>query len=592
MAWGIESSRWVENQDASPIPKSTEADKDNRQEASQTAAKLTKANTILEALDFEFSLNEEKEKEYKDKLLTKTPEELDELSNKTPEEIIEELNKVEIKEINPQDSEVIDNWDENINSWTIEEQIINIKSQINELNNKLSEATSSRDKYNLRKEIKFLEVDLKELEANKEEKEIDETQSEITEEIENKETSDKLKIIQSAIPKSVLEKHGDIAKLLEGFEELDNEERQKNLDEIIKILKDPGKLKSLSDDLGWVWSKEYETFKNSMISIDGSLAWEFDKYETEIIPNKSSLVVGTLWDIKVSWDTLTSETDDWFQITAWEDSRTLSLNWSDYKLDADIGNRDERREFDEVEKEIQTEAEPINKELNSISKIITYLQEAIDKALSLNDVKNEIANQIPFELYNEIGVENATSIQEIKSRFDWIYAKKKEDKEKLLEEKREKLDDIIRRSNEIAREKDEKIKSTLKFLRSIWFDLIPQDVSTEIIRLMNLEKWMYGMQENIDLANWNLWFKEANWDLDSVSNKKKFAELINVMISGEKGKPININSVWALWNPTFIWEDGKVADYNQISKDILNKLWAHSKSVILGNMEKFKKEGK
>jgi len=48
-----------------------------------------------------------------------------------------------------------------------------------------------------------------------------------------------------------------------------------------------------------------------------------------------------------------------------------------------------------------------------------------------------------------------------------------------------KIQDNIVIYREMIREKDEKQKETLKFLNSIGFDLIPQGITDEIIRIMN-----------------------------------------------------------------------------------------------------------
>jgi beta-xylosidase len=100
---------------------------------------------------------------------------------------------------------------------------------------------------------------------------------------------------------------------------------------------------------------------------------------------------------------------------------------------------------------------------------------------------------------------------------------------------------------------------------------------------------MFELQENIDLKNWNLWFHESGTDINDPINKRNFAKLVNIMLSGDEKKPINIDSIWAMWNVTFIWEKGEEIYYADAKTNILDRLWASQKSVILWNMEKFKK---
>jgi hypothetical protein len=88
-----------------------------------------------------------------------------------------------------------------------------------------------------------------------------------------------------------------------------------------------------------------------------------------------------------------------------------------------------------------------------------------------------------------------------------------------------------------------------------------------------------------------LWFHESGTDKNDTVNKQRFAEAVNIMLSGNKEKPININSIWAMWSVTFIWEDGNPSDYTDASKNILGKLWLYPKWVILKNISNYK-EGK
>jgi beta-xylosidase len=121
-------------------------------------------------------------------------------------------------------------------------------------------------------------------------------------------------------------------------------------------------------------------------------------------------------------------------------------------------------------------------------------------------------------------------------------------------------------------------------------------VSEDIIKTVNLDKGVFGLQENIDLKNWNLWFSWLWTNENNLKNKQKFAEFVNIMLSGTVDKPINIDSIWAMWNVTFIWEEEKIIGYADASTNIANKILSFSdpKSFILWNMEKFRNpsEGK
>jgi hypothetical protein len=88
-------------------------------------------------------------------------------------------------------------------------------------------------------------------------------------------------------------------------------------------------------------------------------------------------------------------------------------------------------------------------------------------------------------------------VENIKEEMKKLVEKAKEiranffDTEKLFDEKeKQKLE-----------EQEKRQKETLEFIHSIGFDLIPQEVSEDIIKTVNLDKGVFGLQENIDLKN-------------------------------------------------------------------------------------------
>lgn len=108
--------------------------------------------------------------------------------------------------------------------------------------------------------------------------------------IENDRINKKIAKIKSVFPSDILAKHPDIGKnfaLLDSIS--DPSEKNKILQEILHILKNPSKLRSITDELGGADASnpKYLEFKNTMLGLDASFESYFDDLENvSINPDK------------------------------------------------------------------------------------------------------------------------------------------------------------------------------------------------------------------------------------------------------------------------------------------------------------------
>lgn len=371
-----------------------------------------------------------------------------------------------------------------------------------------------------------------------------------------------------------------------------------NFKEIIKELKNPNTLKFVVKDL---IKQDEENWTNNFKSFRANI-WAIDKNLGNMIDNiylndaKAQLILGSdnLGWVDIWKNVLSKDTEDWFNVSAWKDWRSLSLDGSDYKIDASLDNSEELEEIKEVESDMKRELKPINDVLNSVSNILRYVENAISSNIDLDEVKNAIREN-NLDLYNELNIDWANSLIEIKQNLSWFYKKKEEEKDNILKEKKQILDEIIIRNTDKAKERDENKKETLKFLHKIGFDLIPQDDLEKIMNQIwswriiwnNKRIWRWEIQLGEDFSL-NKWVDFSEWLLgfddwiDWVSDKEKetFIRLYNKILSWNPNKPVNIKE--AIYNDDYEVTDTVIQSYRAKMYD-----WAtFNTDEILDNLVK------
>jgi len=353
-----------------------------------------------------------------------------------------------------------------------------------------------------------------------------------------------------------------------------NESDSNTFDKVINILKNPATLATIASDLGWKWSEKYEEFKKAIISIDNSFRGRFDGIEWGKIELRAEITLGidSLNWVDLTKDVLTKKTDDWFVIEAWKNWRFLSLQNSDYKINAGIDNLDEKIRFDEIEKNTKEKLNPINEELNSISKILKYVDQSIIQWKKIEEVKDDI-KRLDLDLYNELNIDSADSLQSIKSILILAYKNKEDKKEEIINKQKELFENLVNQNKREALEKDEKRKEVLKFVNTIGLDTIPQSVIQPILGMVSWWNPIHIWNDIItwiDLSNFSFeWtFSPSLWEwwIDDLNSKKVFMKLSNKMMTWDENYPINIDS-YTLWSkPSFRWKkEWEENSYEEIS---------------------------
>lgn len=322
--------------------------------------------------------------------------------------------------------------------------------------------------------------------------------------------------------------------------------------------------------------KKYKDFVNTLREIDPSLEKAISNFELKYVESLSKL---KLWTDNLSWvdlskSKLVKNTDDWFSIEAGQSDRSLSLTWSNYKLDSKLNNSEITGEFEDINKKTLEELKPLNEIIYSIQKIIDYLDKAILNKTDIKEVKEAIKNS-NLNLYNELNLENINSLDQIKQILTWYLKKKEDEKDEKIKVTKKKINELISKNIKEAREKDKKKKEVLTFLHEIWFDLLPQTETDYVINQINSRPdrmWLFD--SDIDLKNGELWNRSLWWWI-SVDSKVKFTDLLS-------------NMVWLTWDDKldyyktqrwFFWS--KVESYwiwaDWFKKYINSTLWEDSK---------------
>jgi len=538
---------WLENnssfEDISPqINKKSEAETIIDMDKIDKSKNITKINDILVLLEWKIDDNQENQlrKVLNTSDFKSLNDFLDDHSSISELQNINDPGEILIFfknkfDNNTKGGEGIDSWD---NLDLINSKIDDINNQILLIESKGDSMTTKdkRERYALNKKLKILEDNktdelikkeddiTKEVIKNKQEwrKEVIKTKdTNIDKKIDNNEQNlylqEKVKLnldkIKSSLPDIILDKHSDIKNLLIQSSNTENtpewnKEKEKILNKILNILKNPAKLKTISDDLE-KYDKENNTntlndFKSSLISIDSSFRESFDKLDDT--NSKSMILLGTdnnSW-VDIWKNTLSKQTDDGFEIEAWSWGRKLSINGSDYKLEASIDNQDEINQILEIDNRFKSDINELNTELSSLSSIINYIDEANANKLSIDEIKQTIKTK-NNSLYNELNLDSLTNISEIKLKISWEYNKKEEEKDKILKEKKALVDELISRNSMEAKEIDENKKETLRILEKTWFDLLPQNITNQLINEYKSNifsiPWTSFNKETMDLSN-------------------------------------------------------------------------------------------
>lgn len=413
-----------------------------------------------------------------------------------------------------------------------------------------------------KQEIQTFLIQAKEINKNNIKKEEAQKQAKNNQEktLVNTENNEKLNRLQSAFPKSVLDKNRDIAKMLE----------KQDFDWLLTILKNPKRLESIVKQLWWADKNnpEYLEFKNALLWVDTS----FESYfkDLENINSWASINTAEIvkWIEKESWWTLEIDLNSKIPMSK------MSLIWSQYSFDEEIDKKALSEVMWKGEKELMevqnsfavlkglykpfdgllmsardnwwkpNMKEKINE---SVAGFLKGLFDELDDMYKKMNIKDDIqikeSDVSSFANINSAD-ELRLKITNVKDKLEKIKAHIQEVQTLVLNKYQTEVKDLLSRNTE-AKERQLEV---LNFMRSSGFDLIPKEISDKLVREMQGETlhipWLDMNAKNIDLKNGN--FGESSSHKDewlNIHSKTNMVKFMNKLLGWDVNKPLPVESI-------------------------------------------------
>jgi len=428
---------------------------------------------------------------------------------------------------------------------------------------------------------------------------------------ENERIDKKISKIKSVFTDSILDINPDIADKLNSLDSLNDPlEKNKTLQEILQILKNPWILKSIIEELGGADrnNPKYEEFKNTLVGIDTSFESYFDNLESisDWISSSTDKIVSSI------------ETDSEWLVSIDLNSDTpvskMNLPWSSYSFNKAIDKQalldikeDSINELTGIRNSyavLKGLYKPFDSFVSSIREnwwkqdLKVILKNAIanfskDIFSGLNDayetlgIKSDVQiTESDISSFADINSENdlRLKIENIKKKFAKIESQAWKVEAWAYKDYQIKLKEFL----EMKSEQKEKQKKVLEFLKKSGFDLIPKDITNRIIRELQsntlIIPWLKLSLENIDLKNWNFWESWAFIDKEAwinMGSKTNILKFMNKLISWNINEPLSVKVIAngiSVINQNFLKHKFSEAD-------VVNNLgWNYSK--ITENLKK------
>lgn len=329
------------------------------------------------------------------------------------------------------------------------------------------------------------------------------------------------------------------------------------------------------------WTKNAERFLNVISEYNPSL---WTSIKTGEYKTMTKLWNDNLKNVKFTKDSVKQKTDDWFEVEHKDWNRTISVQWSKYKINANVEDDKSLERINKAEKNLKEKIEPLQNKLNTVKMLQDFVEKAILENWELEEVKKEIKENIDIDLYTELNIDNANSLQDIQVWLAWIYAKTEE----IIQEEEKKakliLSEIVRQNKEKVQEKMNKKKEILGILNRTYVDLLWEWTIEWLFAQINNNPWLmreFWFKTKIDIENWILWTEE-NWEITE-NSKEAFIRLFNIVTEWNSDFPLK--SEWE--KVRFVDEDGQFTNILNIEEQTRNRLWSSPRQAILENIKKY-----
>ena len=329
-----------------------------------------------------------------------------------------------------------------------------------------------------------------------------------------------------------------------------------NRKEIIRDLKQalsPELLTKMVQEV-WINSVEYKQLKNSLISIEwwewGYFRSQFEAIEqvwaykakefVSLWVDRNPVIKNADWSLKFENTEKVIKVDE-------NGKRKVSLPWSSYALEADIDDEWSKKLIDEENKKLESELLPINDELSALDTIKKILDNPDNKDAELKDLINYIKENFKDKIDTR-KIENIFTKEDLKryieNREKFLESSKKD----KIKEKNQKIGNILVENARKAEELDKNKRKVLKFLKEIWFDLVPQEATDSAINMINSSEHfrkMLGLTWEINITEWKLWAYKEEKRL-TLNDQRTFIKLFNKMLTWREDLPNAIDSNWEI----------------------------------------------
>lgn len=421
----------------------------------------------------------------------------------------------------------------------------------------------------------------------------------------------KLSKIKSVFSTEILNNNPDIAQNFEALKQAQTpEQKEAILQEILSILKEPWKLKSIIDSLGWADKNnpKYVEFKNSLVWVDSSFESYFNDLEN----------LNTWVSLNTNEVINSIEKDSWWvvKIDLSSDSpmSKMSLIWSSYSFDEKIDkktlskiNENSQEQLNDVRDSflvLKAFGASFDVFLNAVREnfwkedfkeklkgaIANFSKDIfsdLDDVYKSTDVKvDEQIKESDISSFADINSPNdlKLKIENIKEKFLKIKSKLWDTQAWILKNYQTQMKELL----EMESKQKEKQLKVLEFMKNSGFDLIPKEITNRIIRELQSNTlvipWLDLNVKNIDLKNWNFWESWAFIDKEAWINslsKTNIVKFLNKIISWNLDEPLSVEAI-ANWisvaNPAFL--KGKFLEADIVS----NIGWKYNK--IIENLKK------
>ena len=390
---------------------------------------------------------------------------------------------------------------------------------------------------------------------------------------------------------------------LEKLKGLSGAENEEQFNVILEELKNSSEFKNALHEIRKSDPKAYEQIKTSFMAMDSSFEnyfKEFEKGEKNAAEIISDTDIRLLDKARIAaWLNNWEVEREGFILRSWDieidiskrpPSRSIGIEWSDFRLESNLPVSVFKESVYEYEKQKLSLNPQIDKNSTDISKIKNvknhiseldfssraWLEQAfwfvnasedVGKKQEFKEKIEQLADQDPIDmnlaesLKNEIIVSLDWKLTELKFK-EWELA---EQMNQIELDYKHSLEALMWQYREKIKEQDEKTRQVLEFSKNIGLHLISQSVLDMLI-----EEVKTGMIVidgiNLDPKTINLAegrFGETGTATNSTKWKENLIKFYNKMISGNTGEPLSTDS--------HIWPMGKRENPVEMKENLENK---------------------